>query len=86
MQECLICKALLLEKLVLKISLIASAVVVVVVVVVFPVALVVLACVLTPFILCKVHREVLGCLSTCEVTCRKELRTCSLAFFVCVFG
>jgi hypothetical protein len=86
MQECLICKALLLKELLFEVLLIASAVIVVVIVVIVPVALVVLVCVLAPFILCKVHREVLGCLSTCEVTCRKELRTCSLAFFVCVFG
>jgi hypothetical protein len=62
MQECLVCKALLLEELVRKVLLVASAVVVVVVVVVavlvFPVALDVLVSMLTAFILCQMHREI----------------------------
>jgi hypothetical protein len=84
MQECLICKALLLKELLFEVLLIASTVIVVVIVVVVLVALVVLVCVLAPFILYKVHREVLRCLSTCKVTCREELRACGVALVISV--
>ena len=57
MQECLICKALLLKELVFKVLLVASAVVVVAILAVFfsPASLVVLASVLNAFIFCKVY-------------------------------
>jgi hypothetical protein len=83
MQEYLICKALLLQELLFEVLLIASTVIVAIVVVV-PVALVVLVCVLAPFILCKVHREVLRCLSTCKVTRREELRACGFALVISI--
>ena len=90
MQECLVCQALLLEELVLKVLLIASAVVVVVAILaVFllsPACLVVLASVLAALIFCEVYSEVHGQLSTCKVTCREELRACSFALLVRVVG
>ena len=58
MQECLICKALLLKELVFKVLLIAGAVVVVAILAVFffsPASLVVLAGVLTAFVFCEVY-------------------------------
>jgi ABC-type transport system involved in cytochrome bd biosynthesis fused ATPase/permease subunit len=90
MQKRLICKALLLEELVLKVSLIAGAVVVVVIVVIlaffllFPASLIVLAAVLTAFVLRQVHREVLRRLCPCEIQRREELRTGSFTLLICV--
>ena len=88
MQERLVCKALLLNKLVLKVLLIAAVIIVTILAVfLFSLAsLVILASIFTFFVFCKVYRKVNRQLSTCKVTYRKELRACSLALFICVAG
>jgi hypothetical protein len=72
-----------------EVLLITSAIIiiiVIIVVVVFLVSLVVLVYMLAPFILYKVHREVLGYLSIYKVTCREELRACGFALVISVLS
>jgi hypothetical protein len=85
-QECLICEALFLKELLFDVRGCIVVVVVLVLIIVgflFSLAfLVVLGCVFNSFVLCKVHKEVCRRLCVREVTCGKELRAGSLAFFV----